>query len=236
MRRQASRWVTSLMMAGTVAAVGACATHTPLTTLRERGDQAFARGDYEVAAQQYGQYVARRPADARARHDLGRALIADGRPGEAIAHLRVAHDLHPDRTEYIESLAEALHAAGRTDELYAFLRGLASDRGGVDDFLRLGQYALKLGDVDEAERALLTAAALDEGRSLEPQLALATLYQSVGDRERAVDRLRMALWVDPANPQVAQRLRDLGEVPGPTMARPPAELPRSAQVPPGQDR
>ena len=89
--------------------------------------------------------------------------------------------------------------------------------------LRLGQFASRVGHADEALTALKTAARLDAGKSVEPQLALASFYGSVNDKPNEIRRLRMASWIAPANIQAAARLRALGEIPGPSQAIQPEE-------------
>jgi cytochrome c-type biogenesis protein CcmH/NrfG len=107
--------------------------------------------------------------------------------------------------------------------LHKFLRGLAQDRGGVSDWVRLGRFTARMGDADGAEAALTTAATMDRGQTIEPQLALANLYRSIGATEREKERLRMALYLDPKNEAVMQRLRELGEIPGPSLVLQPTE-------------
>jgi tetratricopeptide (TPR) repeat protein len=212
-------------------AAGACANRTPLGTLQERGDAAFARGDYAGAYEQYHQYVQRSQADPVVLHSMGRTLMELGRPGEAVTYLRLSHDLVPQVDRYLETLAEAMFQSGDREGLYRLLRAETANRGRVDDYIRLGTYAARLHDPDEAETALLQAALLDGGRTIEPQLALANFYSSIGDRERAVERLRMALWFDVRSEAVSAKLRALGEIPGPSLALPPRERSATAGVP-----
>ena len=86
----------------------------------------------------------------------------------------------------------------------------------------LGRYAQKIGKADEAERAFLGAAEIDRGQSAAPQKALAGFYRSIGDNDAEVRRLRMMLWFDSQDAEVNARLRELGQIPGPTFALPPA--------------
>ena len=82
-----------------------------------------------------------------------------------------------------------------------------------------------MGNADEAQQALLTAAKLDAGKTINPQRALADFYGSVGDRERQVRRLRMAYHIEPANAELLREIRRVGEIPGPSFGIPPEELP-----------
>lgn len=205
--------------------VGAgCSSQRPLTTVRSDGDRAYELKNYDQAANDYQEYVDRRPQDAKGRYDLGKTLLVLERPRDAREHLIIAFDLDPESPENADALAQAMLDGGEVGAMYTFLRDRAEDQGGVDDYLRLGRFAAKAGDADEAERALKTAAKLDAGRTLGPQMALADFYRSLGDRENAIKRLRMALYIDPTNPDIAIKARELGQVPGPSFAMQPEEL------------
>ena len=103
------------------------------------------------------------------------------------------------------------------------------DRGRMQDFMTLADYSLKEGDLDEAQRAYLTAAKIDGGMSSRPHLELARLYLKIGDRKRARERLGMAYYADPKDPEVIEEIRKSGETPGPTFAVVPPELEASTQ-------
>ena len=100
---------------------------------------------------------------------------------------------------------------------------MASERGLVTDYIRLGQYATKIGNPDEGVLALKNAAAIDKGQTAAPQIALADFYQLHKDRVNEVRRLRMALYIEPKNKVVLGRLLELGQVPGPSLATVPEE-------------
>src|SRR5690606_29227347 len=107
-------------------------------------------------------------------------------------------------------LARAYFETGRTDDLYRFLRGLTEARARVEDYIRLGEYAARLGDPDGAEHALLTAAKIDKGQTVAPQLALARFYRTIGDNANALKRYRMAYYLDPKDEAIARAIRELG--------------------------
>jgi cytochrome c-type biogenesis protein CcmH/NrfG len=199
-----------------------CATRS-LASIERSGDRAFAAGDYQLASQEYKEYVDRRPGKARVQFALGEAYMALGQPEAASHTLYLAHDMEPTNEQYTTALAEALYKAGDQGKLYDFLRSMTEQPGRVEDYTRLGRYAAQLGDVDEAKTALLTAAKIDGGKTIGPQLALADFYQQVGDKENSLKRLRMALFLDPANAEVAARIRELGEIPGPSFSIVPEE-------------
>lgn len=212
--------LTILTLVSAAAIIGGCAQR-PLPLIRELGDKAYSRGEYETARAEYKEYVERRPGEAEVQLMYARTLLALNEPAKAVEHASIAFDQLPQSEQAMETKAQALFEAGRTDEMHQFLRGLADGRGQVGDFIRLGRYTARMGDADGAEHALKTAAKLDAGKTLAPQMALADFYTSIGDAASAKRRLRMALYIDPANPEVSQRLRDMGEIPGPSLALPP---------------
>ncbi len=230
MKRISGRWRTLvacgvLTAAMGVGGAGGCASKRPLGSVEADGDKAYAAGQYDKAVADYLEYVERRPGSGEVRHKLARTLLDVKQPTKAVEHAWVAFDAKPSDDDYVETLARSLYEASRTEELNKFLRDQVEDRGRVQDYLRLGRYAALTGDADGAELAFLTAARLDGGRTMAPQVALAKFYQSIGDKLSAFERLRMALYFDPQNAQVYQEIRRLGEVPGPTLILPPKELP-----------
>ncbi len=221
-----SRVVRSLVVsAALLAALSGCNTSKPLPVLREHGDRAFEAGNYAEAQKNYEEFVLRKPGDAPVECAYAKSLIKNGQPGNAIKPATIAYDQSPSNEEYGDTLAEAYYASGRTDELFKFLRGNADGRGTVSDHIRLGKFLARTGDADGAELSLLTAAKLDAGRNVAPQLALADFYKSIKDVKNEKKRLRMAMYLDPNNAALTKRLRDLGEIPGPSLRLKPEESP-----------
>ena len=186
-------------------------------------NRAFERGDYETAAADYQEYIEVRPGDTEGRLGLGKSLLLTGRADEATDQLWIAYDAKPQDDGRADVLAEAMYQAGQTQELIEFLRERTEQPGRVKDYLALGRYAALCGLPDEAEPALLTAARLDRGANVAPQLALAEFYESIGANEMALQRYRMALWIERENQEIKERVRALGEIPGPTFAIIPEE-------------
>lgn len=193
----------------------------PIESIRTRGDFLYDRGDYHAAAKEYEQIVARYPGDWYAEYQLGRCRLALDDPTGARQALEVALTNKPDSPDVADALAEALFREGDEDRLYEFLRQRADTHGTVQAWLRLARYAAELGDADTAQAAYETAIALDEGRSTDPYLQAAEFAEAIGDVDEAVRRLRQAYTINPRDPRVNQGLRDLGEVPGPTIGLPP---------------
>lgn len=207
-----------------VLALAACSWQRPLQRVREDAKRHMDAGRYDAAVTDLDEYVTRKPEDHAARFDLGKALISAGQPKPAIKQMQVASDVQPLNDAYADGVAEAMLAAGERDELTAYLNKLALERGRVGDFTRLGKFSARLGNVDEAKTALITAARLDRGRSLGPQLDLAEFYETIGDRANWVKRLRMAYFIDPTSSKVMDAIQRAKEIPGPSFAVVPQEV------------
>lgn len=218
-----SRTLATLLVAALLP-LGACNKQRPLHVVLRNGDIAAEHGQHEVAVKEYGEFIERRPEASEVRYKLAKSLTASGHPRQAIEQLNVALDVEPLHDDYLDALAEAMYAANERDALTALLARAASERGRVRDYLRQGVYSSKLGNADEAQQSLLTAAKLDQGMSVAPQKALADFYGQMGDRQRQVRRLRMAYFLDPDNKEVNADIRRLGEVPGPTLGLRPEEM------------
>jgi len=201
-----------------------CSDRRGLSVVRDSGDKAYRFQRYELARSEFEEVVDRDPADWEYRAKLGETLLLLGQPVAAREHLAVAHELRPKDEAILDDYARAMLASEAYEELHDVLLERARETQEVEDYLRLGLYDLRAGDADSAERALVTAAKLDAGQTPEPQLALATFYETVGDETQAVRRLRMALYTDIENREAIERLREKGHIPGPTYALPPIEL------------
>lgn len=216
------RFLMGMLALITIVASVSCGQRA-LWAVRERGDWAARWDKIAEAREQYAEVVERDPADWEYRLKLAKVLLELDEPARAREHLAIVHETRPDNEEVVDLLARAMHESGAEDELISFLQSRAEDRLRTQDYLRLAEYARKVGDVDAAESALLTAARLDGGESIEPQMALADFYEAIGDEQRALRRLRMALHIEPDNQQVRERIRSYGEVPGPSFAIAPTE-------------
>jgi len=199
----------------------ACTTQRPLHVVQKNGDWHFKRAEFADAAAQYQEIVDRSPGDWTAHYMLGRCLLETGQYADARRSLEIAFAQQPDHPDIPHALAEAMYRQGDEPRLFAFLRERAEATQSPDAYLRLAQYSLRLDDPDSARLALDTAIELDEAASVMPYLLAAELAERVGDRELALRRLRQAYGIEPRNEEVNNRLRALGEIPGPTIALPP---------------
>lgn len=218
--RAAAGWlVAAAIMAG------GCADQRPLWKVRADADLAYEAGKYEAALADYQIYVDKKPNDPSGQYAIGRTYLAMKEPKPAREHLQIAYDVVPNNDAYIEAYAQSLYESNEPESLMTFLNRVAAEQGTVADYLRLGRYAGKIGHADEAVAALLTAARLDQGKSLEPQLALADFYRSVNDKPNEVKRLRYCLYLAPGDEGVLKRVREAGQIPGPSFMLRPEEAP-----------
>ena len=133
----------------------------------------------------------------------------------------MAHDLKPGNIEYLEALADALVLANRPDALMKLLNETISEGEDGSGYYRLARYSQELGLMDEAKDALTRAMIQDNGRSPKPYLALADFAKKIGDKDAETMNLRHALWFEPSNPTILDRLSQLGMIPGPSLALQP---------------
>jgi tetratricopeptide (TPR) repeat protein len=227
MRRTVLTAVCSVAIGGFLAG---CQSGDP-TDLRSPGrlqvdsGAAYRAGNYAEALAGYQEVLRRRPGSARAHYDVGRTLLRMNDALAAREHLTVAFDLEPRNMEYLDALADAMLEAGELDDLFGLLERRAAEGDGVDGYLRLGRVAQRLGLADEAEKAYLKAVAFDTANSERAQRALAGLYRQVGDETQEMVRLRVLLHFEPSDDAVLQRISELGEIPGPSLALPPESAP-----------
>ena len=215
-----------LSIALTAVVIAGCASEPSDITYRRRGDEAFSQGRFEDARIPYIKYNQIRPGRAEIYYKLGLCDARTGRPAEAVQNLRIASDLDPENVQYVEAFAQALFDVSEHEGVYELLRWRTEQPGLSDDYIRLGRFAAMMGDADEAELAFKTAAKIDQGLTVAPQLALADFYQSIGDAEQELLRLKMALFIDTNHEEVNGRIRALGFIPGPTFHITPAEFNR----------
>lgn len=204
-------------------ALAGCTGQRSMNELERDGDFAIKHENWEAARANYEEFVTRKPEDHLAQYKLGVALAKLGDCRNAMRHLSLALEVRPLSDQYADAYAEALYCAGERDELTATLARLASERGKPRDYVRWGTYAAKLGNIDEAQQALLTGARLDRGMNKYPQRALADLYKELGDNERYIRRLRMCYFLAPEDEDLIKEIRAAGEIPGPTFALQPEE-------------
>ena len=213
------RW----MLVALSAVLVGCGSQKTIPQVRTVGINAYAEGDYEAARGAYQEIVARQPSGADDHYQLGRTLMALGRLREAREQFNVAASIAPREWTYWLALLDSVYQAGEFDELLSMVRTQVRDRGDWRDAVVLGEYLDKGGLKDEAEEAFTQAVELGGGASAGPYIAQARFYRTIGDQKRELKALRYALSFDLENPAVNTRIRELGQVPGPSLAIVPGE-------------
>ncbi|HEX8097218.1 MAG TPA: tetratricopeptide repeat protein [Pyrinomonadaceae bacterium] len=133
---------------------------------------------------------------------LGEALIAAGRPSEAIAPIRQAIAVNPENREYLLLLNEAFEAGGSKDPaaIEELQRILAADPKNTVALQLLARAKARSGKVDEAVtlmRSRLTGSLED----IEVYLQISYLYSQAGRPRDAVEAARKALELAPPDRQ-----------------------------------
>lgn len=193
----------------------------PVQTVLANADFQFDHGNYVKAASEYEEVTNRQPGAWRAHYQLGLCLLELDKPTDARRQFEQAHTRQPRNPEVTEALAESILASGDETGLFRFLSEEARTNPSADAYLRLARFSLLLNDPDSAQTAVLRAIDIDGGATAAPYLEAANLAERIGDMETALRRIRQAYGIDPGDQRVHERLRALGEVPGPTIALPP---------------
>ena len=193
----------------------------PIESVRDRADFQFDHQQYPSAATGYTEIVDRDPGDWRAQYRLGLCELELGNADRARTALEIAYARRPDDREVVDALAEVMYRQPDEEALFELLTERARTRQTVYAWMRLARYAAELGDADTAMAGFETAIELDAGKSVEPYVQTALFSRQIGDLDAALRRLRQAYRIDPEDPRVDKQLRELGEVPGPTLGLPP---------------
>ena len=162
---------------------------TDNSILRQRGFVALHQGNQAKAFDAFSLAVRQDPTDWRAQYQVGKLLLAQGRPLDAELTLGKALSLRPDDPEtsgIIDCLAEAIYQQKRYDDLHALLADAAREFGNSADYLRQGEYLMRMGQIDDVRVAYLKAVQFADAGDAGPCIALAEFYERVGDSVKAI--------------------------------------------------
>jgi len=138
---------------------------------------------------------------------LGRALVASGRPEDA---LREASRVLVERPGHTEALVLRGAAQAALDELEeaasSFDEAMVSEPTAWRPAYDAGVVAWRLRDGPGARRLLEQARDVDPLRALRPTLALGFLYEDAGEPETARDHYTRALTLEPDSDEALYRL------------------------------
>ncbi len=191
--------------------------------LTDDGDAAVEKGQIDRAIVAYSAAIERHSGAFEARRKLAALLIDRGEYQEAREHILLVLTQEPNDPEVLDLSARALVGTGDAEGVERTLGTRARRTNAPSDWARYGGALAALGDTDAAESALLRAARMDQGQTADYQVALGELYRQIGDERRAMQRYRMALYLDVQSEMAQEGIRALGEVPGPSFALMPTE-------------
>jgi tetratricopeptide (TPR) repeat protein len=121
---------------------------------------------------------------------LADALLAAGKPGDALAAVRRAMSLDEDNEDYQRQLVRVLEAAGDNQQAIAEMEKIVAANPGKNDYVRLlARMKGQAGQVDEAAALLRQALAKTPTDNRERpvlQLSLAQLYANAARNAEAV--------------------------------------------------
>ena len=192
--------------------------------LRQRGLVALQEDDQVKAFDAFSVAIRQDPTDWRAHYQLGKLLLDQDRPLDAQLALEKARGLraaHPETARIVDYLAEAMFRQDRYDSLRDLLAEATRTPGATHDFLRQGEYLTRIGEIDGARIAYIKAAHFADTDDPRPYVKAAEFYEQIGDSVKAVAAWRRAYYIAPDNTAVADKLRQYGIVPGPTLTSPP---------------
>lgn len=178
--------------------------------------------DYRSAVSIWADNVMKRPENSRAYENLGKALVREGRPVEAINPFREAIRLYPDYepkpelAEIYSSLGAALSQAGNFQEAVTMLRR-ALDLLPDDALMHyhLGNAYLRINDLSNAAKSFRQAIALD---SVFPAAHgnLGLVLMQLGDLDGAEEHIQILLKLMPKDSYAHVILAELREQQGRT--------------------
>jgi len=171
----------------------------------------FARNtDYRTVRTLWADTVTERPENPRARHNLGLALLAEGRRDEAVSQFRQAIRLQPTHAyAHFQLGVLALTDGDWPAAQQSFAAALAADPGYVDARVNLAQAYARAGRAEAAMTEYRTA--LAQQPSADIRTNLAALYLPLGRLPEAEELLRQALADSPELPEAHFYLARLRE-------------------------
>lgn len=193
----------------------------PVEVSREIGEFNFRHRNYEVAAQHFGDIIARFPGDGMAQFRYGQSMLELGELTAARRALEIASAEMPNNDAVLDALAETLAQQGDDARLFQLLRDRAAVTGTAESWIRISEFALRFDDPDLAYSAAMNAIQVGEDLSGAPYLQAALVAEHVGRSDEAVRRLRQGLGLSPDDPRIRAKLIEFGEVPGQHLVLPP---------------
>lgn len=161
--------------------------NAPATSLR-LADQAYAKGQYAMAAQLYFRAAELQPDQTDVMIKLGYALFKAGSPADAEKIFRAAIEQNPKQADALRGLAHALVTQGRAAEAVTVYRqAQAVTPGDVRVHAGLGAALDMIGKHDEARSTYQAGLKLaPEDFGLKNNLALSYAMTGQADRAKSI--------------------------------------------------
>ena len=195
----------------------------PTHLLLKKGEHAERYGRFEEAADLYNQVLERSPGNQMALIQYGTMMLKLNEPVKARSAFHTAALAEPGNADVVYLLARAEVESGKYDDAFRLLRTYAIDNSDATAWTLLAEYSLQLDDPDTAQQAISRAIQIVGDTSASPYLMAADLAERLGNEAEALRRLRQAYACDPSNTDVDRRLREYGEIPGPSIAIVPGD-------------
>ncbi len=210
--------------------------------LRVKAYDQYRAGDYESSRATFERTIDKEPGDWKSHYYVGLVGLQQNDSAYARRHLEQSYTIRksrpnnilsvdpdsvqetvprPTQSQIADALAEAIYRQDSPAQLAGFLREMTTDRGFVEDYIRLGKYMHKIRDDDAAREGYLMAIKLSRSGDPTAYIAMADFYDEINDDKAAMNYLRQAYAVKPNDYEVVKRIRAHNEVPGPTIALPP---------------
>ncbi len=155
-------------------------------------------GQTAAAVENLGRATSLRPSYLAARVGLGRALLSEQQPAEALAAADVVLAQEPVNAQALFLRGTALSALGRAADAIPILRAaIAADPANAAAHLNLGNALADLDELEAAEAAASQAIALDP-TLLEAHVSLGFILTSRGRLTDAIAACQSAIALQPA--------------------------------------
>jgi len=192
-----------------------------------KANKAIEAEDFAAAEQRLNTVLYNDPQDWEGRYLMGLTYLGQRRPVEAQTQLELALAAK-DRSEtqtpkILDALARSLAQQESYSELYAFLDAQIERYEGWEDYARKARFLAEANDIDGAALAYRQAAYFSRNQTEDIYLELAEFYEGLGDYPKAVQALKWAYYINDEHPQIPNRFRQLGVVPGPTLKEAPPQ-------------
>jgi Tfp pilus assembly protein PilF len=193
---------------------------------RQVGIDLYNEGEYADAAGSFKNVVRRDPRDYRSHFWLGQCYEKMNMPHQAIQSYKTSLDSQTTslegkenaafRYETLGALAKAIGSSDSGGQEIDNLENRAREKQSSEDYILLAKIHRAKGDADSALDAYNRAVLLDP-KSFYALKEYGLYLERLGQGQKAVSPLKKAYALNGADAEVADALRRLGIVPGPSL-------------------